>query len=142
MVFALELEIRSPDGRSVSFGHFVQSDILMSCRQGFRRGQLGDIACAAKCLQEYGKDFLCGDWHRFDEVEQAMRERIMRQREAWLKQTQEAQLRSVFEESDQAFRLKNYSAVISALSPFELQLPPIQRRKLEIAKARTGTSLT
>jgi hypothetical protein len=134
--FALDLEIRAPDGRRGSFGHLIPPRKAMLIRQEYVRGQLGEISCAARCLREYGDDFLRGDWRRFDEIAEAQRQLVVAQRESWQKEEIAAKLRFALRDADLAFRSADYGGVVAALSPFESTLSPAQRKKLEIAKQR------
>jgi hypothetical protein len=134
--FSLDLEVRAPDGRCGSFGHLIPPGKAMLIRQDYVRGQLGEIACAARCLREYGDDFLRGDWRRFDEIAEAQRQLGVAQRESWQKEEIAVRLKFALEDADLAFRSEDYERVVAALSPFEATLSPAQRKKLEIAKRR------
>jgi len=136
--FALDLEIQSPDGRRGSFGHLVPNGAAMVIRQNYVRGQLGDIASSARCLREYGDDFVRGDWQRFEEIVDAQQRIVAAQRDAWTKEQEAVKLRFALEEADLAFRDKDYVRVVAALAPFAESLSPAQRKKLEIAKRKKG----
>lgn len=136
--FALGLDIRSPDGRVASFGHLVPSDQQHAMRQEFPRGQLGDIACAAKCLRDFGDQIIRGNWAAFDEIERRHRNHVVASHDAWKRQMDDARVSRAVEAADDAFRLKKYNEVVTALDPVESLLTSTQRKKLEIAKKRRG----
>jgi hypothetical protein len=136
--FALDLEVHSPDGRRGSFGVLIPKGKAMEVRQGYQRGQLGDISSAARCLREYGEDFLRGEWSRFEEIDRFHLEIRRATHDAWQKEQKEAPLRHALEEADEAFRRQDYSSVVAVLSPFSENLSPTQTRKLEIAKKKNG----
>ncbi len=136
--FALDLEVHSPDGRYGSFGVLIPKGKAMEVRQEYQRGQLGDISSAARCLREYGEDFLRGDWSRFEEIERFHQEIRRKTRDAWEKEQKEAPLRHALKEAYEAFRRHDYRAVIDALTPFAEVLSPTERKKLEYAKKKEG----
>lgn len=136
--FALDLEVHSPDGRHGSFGVLIPKGKAMEVRQEYQRGQLGDISSAARCLREYGEDFLRGDWSRFEEIDRFHREIRRATSDAWHKEQKEAPLRRALKEADEAFRRKDYKAVADVLSPFSEVLSPTQRKKFEFAKKKKG----
>jgi hypothetical protein len=109
----------------------------MSARQEFQRGQLGDIQCAAKCLRTYGDELLRGGLRPFETMFSRGAERVAVQKQDWLKQQREHALKCTLENADLAFRAKDYGKVVTDLTPFEDVLPPAERKKLEISRARS-----
>ena len=125
--------IVAPDGRDAPFGYGIAATFWSDHRQGFGRGQPGDIRYWAWCLRTEGAPFFSSEtaffeaiWSRQEQVRKATRvdsQRVGRTR--------------AIERATAAFRDKRYSEVVTLLTPFEAALSAVQKAKLEFARKRS-----
>ena len=100
-----------------------------------RGDQLDQLASHAAALKHCASDVLRGDFSVRSQVEPL----LSQQRSAETSPLKEWRYRKVVEQATEAFRSKQYRTVVDLLLPFEAQLSPAQRSKLEYAK-RSSTS--
>jgi hypothetical protein len=98
--------------------------------------QLEDISVQAAILRECASDVLRGDFSRFASAEALLAGRIACIREEERRQQEASEMQRAIASASDAFRAGEHAMVIAQLSPFELVLPPAQRKKLTISRDR------
>lgn len=136
--FGAGLSVHSPDGRDGYFHYLIENGFWDSHRNGLGRGQLGDLKYQRLCLETFGRRFLDGDWREFDTiVERHSRWRIENE-QAQKKGELERQMKRAIDEAKELFQDCRFSEAARLLSPYRDQLPPAQKKRLEIAEGRAN----
>ncbi|OHX34000.1 hypothetical protein BJL95_05765 [Methylomonas sp. LWB] len=138
--FSAGIDIRNKKGISVPFHHLVPDGFWEANRQGYGRGQIGDIRFQALCLKRFGTRFLNNDWSPFQllrDLEEKCKEENTK---AWEEDEREWAMKRAIEKADKAFKAKRYSEAADNLSEFKEYLPPSQAKKLAICLKRRNAN--
>jgi hypothetical protein len=133
-----DVSIIAPDGRDASFGYAHSGSFWSEHREGFGRGQVGDLRFWAWCLRTTGERFFQNPSAFFEEI-WSRRERF---RQASRVDSQRHAMTRAMEKAQAAFRAKRYSEVTALLTPFRDALTPAQMAKLEFSRARSPSIWT
>lgn len=134
--FAAGLILTGPDGRSAALGYLLPQKEWRDRRQEFERGQLGDIACHARCLRAHGEQILRGDFDAFNALLVRQTAAIEANRAFQERHIEERKLDRLAGEARDLFRLGRFANVVAILAPFEKVLPPAQVKLLALARER------
>jgi len=138
--FGAGLTVRSPDGREGYFHYLVEDGFWNSHREGLGRGQFGDLKYQRLCLETFGRSFIDGDWREFDTILERHAHWCIENEQSQKKDALERQMKRAIDHAKDLFRGCRFSEAAKLLRPYRDQLPPAQKKRLEIAEHRSSVS--
>lgn len=129
--------VAAPSGEEQYFPHLIPRGHGKEHRSRFGVGIAGDLRYLSLCLQEFGGEFLQGDWSGVDALRELGEKLWEESAEAAGIGQRRSEAHGAAESAATLFLDGDYAQVVRLLAPHEDYLTPAQQMKLRIARERS-----